>query len=79
MSYYVWNWSKSLCAVRCGGWMGGLWCKPIIVFSLVQAEQLSIWVVFVLHTEFQPPAMLWSGQKVCVRVVVWCGGGLDQF
>ena len=30
--YYVWNWSKSLCAV-----VGG--CKPIIVLSLYQAEQ----------------------------------------
>ena len=38
MSYYVWNWYKSLCAGAggCGGWL-----KPIIVFSLDQAEQQS--------------------------------------
>ena len=32
MSCYAWNWSKSLCAVW---WV----CKPIVVLSLVQAEQ----------------------------------------
>ena len=38
MSFYAWNWSKSLCAVVVGGWVVW-WFKPIIVFSLVQAEQ----------------------------------------
>ena len=45
MSYYEWNWPKSLCAV--GGWVWwvggvGVVCKPIIVFSLVQAEQFTL-------------------------------------
>ena len=35
MSYYAWNWFKSL------WWYGGgMVCKPILVFSLGQAEQL---------------------------------------
>ena len=38
MSYYAWNWSKSLCAVV---GVVGVVCKPIIVFSLVQSEQLA--------------------------------------
>ena len=51
--------------VRCGAVVGG--CKPILVFSLGQAEQyqticcigygisnkLLIWVIVVLHTELQ--------------------------
>ena len=37
--YYVWNWSKSLCAgVVVVVWW---WLKPIIVFSLVKADQFS--------------------------------------
>ena len=47
MSYYTWNWSKSLCAVGVVGGAVGVvggavvrWFKPIIVFSLVQSEQL---------------------------------------
>ena len=37
ISHYVLNWSK-IC-VRCGGCCVGWWLKPIIVFSLAQAEQ----------------------------------------
>ena len=35
MSYFAWNWSKSLCVVVV--WYGV--CKSIIVFNLAQAEQ----------------------------------------
>ena len=39
MSYYAWSWSTSLC----GWWYGGMVvCKPILVFSFVQAEQLPV-------------------------------------
>ena len=39
MSYYAWNWFKSLCAVVV--W----WCKPIIVFSLVKGEQYEYYLI----------------------------------
>ena len=37
LSYYAWNWSKSLCAVV--WWLCGVAWKPIIVFTLDKAEQ----------------------------------------
>ena len=40
------------------------------LFKVLFLKKLSIWVIFVLHTEFRPAAMFWSGQNVCVHMVV---------
>ena len=57
MSYYFWNWSKSLC-----GAVGvvGVVCKPILVFSLAQAEQL----MYANYVIFKPYSA-WGGGGMC--------------
>ena len=52
MSYYAWNWSKSLCGMV--WWFGGVvvvW-KPILVFSLAQTEQRSSMLIIVINIFF---------------------------